>query len=371
MHSQNEFLDELRVLMRLRYCGATEGLFKRLQLVVVLTISIALVLSMLVDKGIAVQSIDKHNEDSINDVKELSLAKENYYTGGRYLNHRFLYRLILPRPYDPDRSYPLILWLPGAGDWGTNNISQLTYVDTHVYNRGVHAVYPFFFLAPQCPRDNGDGGWYREHKINLPKEGDQGDEMLSVAIEILEETVRNYSVDEDRIYLIGISAGGNAAWEAGIRYPERFAAIAPLASAGGNVIGAADLARTAISAFHVRGDKYTSIQGVRDTVAAVRAAGGVCHLTETPGDSHDCWSPALRELRLIEWLLAQRRGEVGPSSLYWMPSARIKMLGDHLIATGIAYFLPVPVSLMVCWIAIRRSRIRRPIEVQKPVITVK
>jgi predicted peptidase len=349
--------------MRLRFCGETAGFLKSLQFLIASTIFVNVLQFTSVNEGLASQSVAKGNEDSINDVKEISLAKKYYYTGGRYFNHRFLYRLILPRPYNADRFYPLILWLPGAGDWGTNNISQLTYVDTHVYNRGVEADYPFFFLAPQCPRDNGDGGWYREYIINLPKEGDQGDEMLSVAMGILDETVRNYSVDQDRIYLIGISAGGNAAWEAGIRYPERFAAIAPLASNGGNVAGAARLAQTPIWAFHVQHDKNTPIQGARDTVTAVRTAGGVCHLTETPGDSHDCWTPALRELGLLEWLLAQRRGQVGPSSRYWKPGARIKMLGDHVIASGIGYFLPVPVSLMVCWFAIRRSRICRPIKV--------
>src|SRR5688500_17526541 len=52
---------------------------------------------------------------SFRELLAISLDRQHSYTGGRYENHVFRYRLFKPRPFDPQRSYPLILWLHGYG----------------------------------------------------------------------------------------------------------------------------------------------------------------------------------------------------------------------------------------------------------------
>src|SRR5262245_5149353 len=63
------------------------------------------------------------------------------------------YRLFVPADYDPKQSYPLVLFLHGAGERGTDNRRQLTgQTAPLVFVRPENqAKYPCFMLAPQCP----------------------------------------------------------------------------------------------------------------------------------------------------------------------------------------------------------------------------
>jgi predicted peptidase len=293
--------------------------------------------------------------DAIKFAMALSLDKEHLYTGGRYSDHSFRYRLFLPRPYDPEQKYPLILWLHGAGsERGSDNWSQLRYIGTHVYHENPEGVYPFFVLAPQCPLENREGLWQSKQLLRPPgSDGEErGDEMLTVAIDILDQTIRDYPIDDNRIFLIGISSGGNAAWEAAIRYPQRFAAVAPIASAGASLKGIRALSENHIWCFHVRADTGTVIHGARDTVSAVRALGGRCYLTETPGVTHDCWTPALLEFGLIDWLLQQKKDGEGTVPGYW----KIKNEFQLAIEAGALYSLPVPTIFACLWLLWRSKK---------------
>lgn len=230
------------------------------------------------------------------------------YTGGRYGHELFRYQLFVPDSLEPGKRYPLLVWLHGFGEAGSDNQQHLAYMD--LMTSSVADYCKFFVLAVQCPADNPM--WCRGHG------GDDADankdDMIAVAAEILQKTMREYPVDQDRVYLSGVSSGGSGCWEMALRYPEWFAAVAPMASGGGDVSRAANLTGIPIWAFHNADDTLTSPRGVERMVAAVAATGGNVYLSLLTGDGHDCWSSAIGQHHVMAWMLEQRRG--APS---WTP----------------------------------------------------
>src|SRR5882724_795246 len=122
------------------------------------------------------------------------------------------YLLFLPRGYEAksEKRWPLILFLHGAGERGTN----VWKVATHGPPKNVTAKpeFPFIVVSPQCP---GGELW-------------SNDALLA----LLDEIVRKHAVDTKRIYLTGLSMGGYGTWRLGLTHPEKFAAIVPICGGG-------------------------------------------------------------------------------------------------------------------------------------------
>ena len=67
---------------------------------------------------------------------------------GKTLNYRFL----KPKGYDAAKKYPLVLFLHGAGERGTDNVAQLRHGASLFLKPEVREKFPCFVVAPQCPR---------------------------------------------------------------------------------------------------------------------------------------------------------------------------------------------------------------------------
>jgi poly(3-hydroxybutyrate) depolymerase len=117
------------------------------------------------------------------------------------------YLLFLPKGYDAKnaRRWPLILFLHGAGERGTNVWTTAVHGPARYIEK--HPEFPFIVVSPVCP--NG-AKW--------------SDDLL---LGLLDSITANYAVDTNRIYLTGLSMGGFGAWSLATTYPERFAAVAP------------------------------------------------------------------------------------------------------------------------------------------------
>ena len=230
---------------------------------------------------------------------------EHRYTGGGYRDHLFRYRLFIPDISDPADCKPLVVWLHGFGEAGEDNVRHLLWLEHTVFSRPWQRHrYPFFLLAVQCPVENPI--WTLADKTG-------GDDMMEVTRDILKQTLQEYPIDCERVYLSGISSGGTGCWDFAIRYPEIFAAVAPIASAGGDLSRVDRLLGTPIWAFHSERDAKPPIHRVASTIAALKDAGGIGHLTAIDSAAHDAWTSAFDEYHLLDWLLAQNRGQATSS----------------------------------------------------------
>jgi predicted peptidase len=218
---------------------------------------------------------------------------------------RFRYRLLRPVKVEPGKTYPLVLFLHGAGERGSDNLAQLKYLPTWLAEPEWRERYPCYVVAPQCRADHRWAPYDWSDKQSSPLAPEPtGD--LAAAVAAVDAVLAAEPIDPARIYLTGLSMGGYGAWELVARMPQRFAAVAPICG-GGDESQARKLVGLPIWCFHGADDKVVPVARSRSMVAAIKAAGGDSKYTELMGVGHDSWTPAYRESGLLDWLFQQRR----------------------------------------------------------------
>lgn len=204
------------------------------------------------------------------------------------------YLVYTPMGYTKDRreKWPLLLFLHGAGERGdslkrilVNGPPKLVQTDAH---------FPFVVVSPQA---RADSIW-----SNLALDA------------LIDDVVRRYAIDPDRIYLTGLSMGGYGVWQMAMEFPRRFAAIVPV-SAGGVPSGACALKHMSIWAFHGAKDDIVPLDRAQQIIDRIRTCPGKTgdvRLTVYPEATHDAWTRAYSESGMFMWLLEQRRKPAGP-----------------------------------------------------------
>ncbi|OHD67481.1 MAG: hypothetical protein A2W19_03140 [Spirochaetes bacterium RBG_16_49_21] len=214
------------------------------------------------------------------------------------------YRLLCPKNYLRTKRYPLILFLHGSDERGTDNTRQL-YVGLNIFaNEKIMKRYPCFIAAPQCPPDMkwADADWKAERHFMA----ESPTPALALSIELIGELQKKYPIDKNRLYIVGYSMGGFGAWETIVRWPELFAAAVPVCG-GGDESKAYRINRIPIWAFHGSLDQIVGVSRSRNMVNAVVKAGGTPRYTEYPTITHYSWGPAFSDPRMFEWLFRQKK----------------------------------------------------------------
>ncbi len=197
------------------------------------------------------------------------------------------YAVYLPREYNPNTKWPLILFLHGSGERGDDGLQPTEPGFGRALRRWPDR-FPIIAAMPQCPA-----------KVFW-------DAAIDHVEAVYEAAMAEFPIDPDRIYLTGISIGGYAAWMLGAMNVDRYAALMPICG-GGFEGDAAKLARVPIWAFHGEDDATVLPSESRRMVEAVRAAGGLVKYTEFKDTAHNAWDPAYSDPKAIAWLLKQRR----------------------------------------------------------------
>ncbi len=205
------------------------------------------------------------------------------------------YLLYLPQGHgeQPEKRWPLILFLHGAGERG----KDLNLVKKHgppkLLEQG--AKMDFIVVSPQCPKGTV---W--------------NDEVL---ISLLNQVVKERRADPSRLYLTGLSMGGYGTWSLGLTYCDRFAAIAPVCGGGdfikafnaGDAKGAA-LKSLGVWAFHGAKDPVVPLAESERMVATLKKFGHPGpKLTVYPEARHDSWSETYTNQELYKWFLQHQR----------------------------------------------------------------
>ena len=216
------------------------------------------------------------------------------------------YRLYIPKNYDCGEKYPLMVFLHGAGERGNDNTAQLTHGLQLMFNDVTSPVYDSIIIVPQCPADSQwvltpwEKGNYSAADVPESREL----EMVCAAI----DEIRDFcNVDDDRIYITGISMGGFGSWDMLMRHGARFAAGMPVCG-GGDPSYARLLKRIPIRTFHGSDDDAVPVNGTRRMYAAIRREGGDdIEYTEFEGCGHGIWDMVYSDRRNVDWLYSQSR----------------------------------------------------------------
>lgn len=200
----------------------------------------------------------------------------------------------VPPDYDPDREWPLIVFLHGLGERGEDGLGQ-TRVGIGPAILKNPERFPCLVLLPQCPSDrlwsSLDASW----ASGIPGAADVVEASLQ---HVLEE----YSVDPERIALTGLSMGGFGTFLYGADHVDRYRALVPICG-GGDVSDAASLAKRPIWVIHGGSDTLVLPELSREMVAAIQKEGGDVRYTEYEGVGHDSWTRAYADPDVIDFLL--------------------------------------------------------------------
>ena len=213
------------------------------------------------------------------------------------------YRYYFPSDYDAngDKTYPIVIFLHGAGERGTDNTSHVS-INTDLFQRLI-ARDDCIIIAPQCAAN------YRwvEHDWGLGSytADEVASPMLSAAMDLLKDMMEKEAVDPSRVYAMGLSMGAFGVWDMLIREPDLFAAAIPSEGAG-DPSKAELLVNIPIRTFHGALDTAVPVTGTREMVAAIRAAGGEkIYYKEYPNEGHGCWYMVWKDPTTYRWLFSQ------------------------------------------------------------------
>lgn len=231
-------------------------------------------------------------------------------------NKNYNYRVLLPKDRAVDAKLPVMLYLHGSGTRGDDNYAQIEGFDTAIFD--VKKDLNFIVVLPQCKKESF---WAAK-------------DMADYALAALDEAVREFNGDPDRLYLAGFSLGGYGTWQIAAVHPGKFAALMPVA---GGIVGERPIAQrdreaidpevlklldapdpyqavataigpTPVWAFHGSADENVPVEFTRKAVQAMRDAGyPEIKYTEYENEKHMIFSRVIREPGLMEWLASQKR----------------------------------------------------------------
>ncbi len=200
------------------------------------------------------------------------------------------YLLYLPEGYEanPKRIWPLIVFLHGAGDRG-DNLFLLAKASPFMWIREKGPL-PFIIVAPLLGRSEFYGSFSDDYM-----EG------------VLEEVLREYRVDGKRIYLTGLSMGGEATYRFALKQPDTFAAIAPLSAYLSSTPDMKSIKSVPVWAIHGVDDPVVPLSVGRKPADALKQAGGNIRFSVLSNHDHDVWTDTYLDPQFYDWLIQHRR----------------------------------------------------------------
>ncbi len=227
--------------------------------------------------------------------------------------HSLLYRVLYPPDYHPHKKYPLLVFLHGSGERGSDNEAQLLHGGSLFLRDSLRKNYPAIVIFPQCPKDSS---WaYIEHHY------DSAAGRMTIVFPfraeptipaglvkgLMDSLVHSKRVDKRRIYIGGLSMGGFGAFNMLARYPDYFAAAMPICGGGDTAMAKRFSRIPGIWIFHGDKDPAVNVEFSRAYFRELQSLHARVKYSEYPGVGHNSWDNAFAEPDLLHWLYANKR----------------------------------------------------------------
>lgn len=232
---------------------------------------------------------------------------QSYYNNVKYINNgdTLNYRILYPQDFDLSKSYPLVLFLHGAGERGDDNQAQLKHIAPLFQEETVRNQYPAIVIFPQCPEDDYWAKVDRTDGIWTAKSSEEATRAMQLVISLMDKFKSYDFVNKRRMYLAGLSMGGFGTFDYLIREPETFAAA--IAICGGADLDKIDLINNMpLRIYHGAQDPVVPVELSRKAYAQLVKGGSTkIEYKEYPAGGHDIWTQAMTELDQFDWLFSQ------------------------------------------------------------------
>jgi len=225
-------------------------------------------------------------------------------------NDTLRYRELLPENYNPQQKYPLVLFLHGAGERGSDNQSQLIHGSMMFTNPVNREKYPAIVLYPQCPNDSF---WAFDKRpegtldVNAFPADYPVSSILQEVKDLLDKYIASGSVDTNRIYIMGLSMGGMATFDMACRFPDIFAAAIPICGGVNPERLKAAAGKVKFRIYHGDKDGTVPVENSREAYRTLKKLGAEVEYFEIVGCDHPSWNPAFNQPDFLSWLFQQKK----------------------------------------------------------------
>lgn len=220
------------------------------------------------------------------------------------------YKIMFPENYDETKQYPLLIFLHGAGERGTDNEKQLTHGKDFLVNN-FQSKYPAIVIAPQCPTNSYWANVTR-HQVDTKisfhfGEAEQATAPMHTLMALIDLWLNSGQVDKSKVYVGGLSMGGMGTYELLWRMPDTFAAAFPICGAMDQDKAFNFSMDTSLWIFHGAKDDVVPAKFSDNIYTTLLLMGADVEYTEYENDNHNSWDSTFAEPELASWLFSKSR----------------------------------------------------------------
>ena len=216
------------------------------------------------------------------------------------------YRLLLPKNFDNDKKYPLIIFLHGAGERGNDNELQLVHGKDLFINMNKNNTFPSIVVFPQCSKNSY---WANVSRINNSFSF-LGDPIENKSLKLVEGMINklqsNFKINSNQIYVGGLSMGGMGTFELVYRNPDMFAAAFAICGGANPKIGE-KISKTNWRIYHGDKDFVVPVKLSIDMYNSIKSFNKNVYLKIYPNVNHNSWDNVFREPDLFKWLFSNSK----------------------------------------------------------------
>ncbi|WP_339662460.1 prolyl oligopeptidase family serine peptidase [uncultured Polaribacter sp.] len=218
------------------------------------------------------------------------------------------YRIMMPEDFDATKQYPVVLFLHGAGQRGTDNEVQLVNGGNLFASEKNRKDFKAIVIFPQCREDS----YWSNAKIDrstmpfgieFPVD-EKPTKSLNLVMQFIEKLSAEPYVDKHKIYVGGLSMGGMGTFEIVSRKPTLFAAAFTICGGGNPETTKTYAKNTPFWIFHGANDNVVDPKLSLKMVNAILENGGKPNFTLYSKDNHNSWDSAFSEPNLLPWLFS-------------------------------------------------------------------
>ncbi|HIC31928.1 MAG TPA: phospholipase [Flavobacteriaceae bacterium] len=226
-------------------------------------------------------------------------------------NDTLQYRMLLPENFSKEKKYPVVLFLHGAGERGSDNQKQLTHGSKLFLDKMNRGAFPSIVIFPQCPKEDYwanatvDRSAYPLN-ITFP-ENEAPTTALSLVMNLMDDMLKKAYVQTDKVYVGGLSMGGMGTFEILYRKPDMFAAAFAICGGGNPDTVKSFAKKVPMWIFHGAKDDVVTPQHSVTMVNAILNAGGTPNFTLYADDNHNSWDSTFAEPELLTWLFSNTK----------------------------------------------------------------
>lgn len=246
-------------------------------------------------------------------ILKLSAQSQEHYSSEYFIseNDTLNYRVLWPADFDTAKTYPVILFLHGAGERGNDNKQQLVHGSDLFYK--TRDSFPAIVIFPQCPETDYWANVTVDRSaqplsLSFPSDKEPTKSMRLV-MQLMDDMLSKSYVNKNQIYVGGLSMGGMGTFEILYRKPEIFAAAFAICGAGNPETTQVYAKTVPLWIFHGANDNVVDPQASVAMVSGILKYGGKPNFSLYAKDNHNSWDSAFAEPELLPWLFSNLKSE--------------------------------------------------------------